>query len=134
MGDEKVGNGRYQSAWECAVCNQRWEDHETAFELQSEYTKKSEMSSKQRARSMADLRGATSVPEGLPWGDRASEVGRLLDENSYGISGKHKEADHYAIGCDYHSYKNQIQQENALLRERETELLRLQKQNCCDGI
>merc|ERR1719277_2668898 len=50
--DEKVGNGKYQSSWECVVCNQRWEDHETAFEIDEEYKGKQAMNAREKARSM----------------------------------------------------------------------------------
>eukprot|EP00928_Gymnodinium_smaydae_P038085 TRINITY_DN26339_c0_g2_i1.p1 TRINITY_DN26339_c0_g2~~TRINITY_DN26339_c0_g2_i1.p1 ORF type:complete len:576 (+),score=47.38 TRINITY_DN26339_c0_g2_i1:94-1821(+) len=132
--DEQVGNGRYQSSWECVVCNQRWEDHETAFEMEGDFQKKQMLSAKQRARGAAQHRGAPQTPEGLAWGERAAEIGRLLDENSYGLSGSHKDSDHYGHGWNYRNYKARIQHENALLREREAEIQRQRQAQGSDGI
>lgn len=132
--DEKVGTGRYQSSWECVVCNLRWEDHETAFEIENEYKEKEGMSMKQRIHSTTTIKGAPRTAEGLAWGARASEVDRLLQENSHGLSGAHRDFEHYGQGWKYQSYKDQIQRENALFREQEAEMLRLRRFRGDDGI
>eukprot|EP00931_Biecheleriopsis_adriatica_P023052 TRINITY_DN14653_c0_g1_i3.p1 TRINITY_DN14653_c0_g1~~TRINITY_DN14653_c0_g1_i3.p1 ORF type:complete len:418 (-),score=73.67 TRINITY_DN14653_c0_g1_i3:20-1273(-) len=126
--NEKVGNGLYQSAWECVVCNQRWEDHETVFEIEAEYRERETMSAKQRTwSSLPNRKGAPRTPEGQTWGARASEVERLLQENSHGLSGTYRDADHYGHGVNYPSFKEQIQRENEALREQEAEILRQRK-------
>eukprot|EP00927_Polykrikos_kofoidii_P029723 TRINITY_DN25650_c0_g1_i1.p1 TRINITY_DN25650_c0_g1~~TRINITY_DN25650_c0_g1_i1.p1 ORF type:complete len:508 (+),score=57.03 TRINITY_DN25650_c0_g1_i1:84-1607(+) len=122
--DAKVGSGRYESAWECAVCNQRWEDHETLRAPEMDYCD-------DRARAEANLkrnsrnphgRGEPITPEGRQWGSRAAEVEQMLQENTRGISGRHRDVDHYGQGANAHRLRNDIQRENARLREVEEEV------------
>jgi len=138
--DDQVGNGKFQSAWECSVCNQRWEDHETAFEIESEYKEKAGMSGMQRARSSTDVRGEPRTRQGELWGARAAEIGSLLDDNSYGVSRNYKDADHYdrglhhGHGFHYRSFAKSIEEENVLLREQEAELERQRRLQGAGGI
>merc|ERR550537_906580 len=106
--DEQVGNGKYQSGWECVVCNRRWEDHETAFESAAEaYGTEGDIagdrtcpraiareSAMRRSQSANGKQGPTSPESGF-MGKRAAEVEQILQENSYGLTGKYKDSDHY---------------------------------------
>jgi len=120
--DQKVGNGRYQSAWECTVCNQRWENHETIRQHVSDYE---ESGARARAVSMRSSRnpmgsGEPITLQGGQADSRARDIERMLAENSHGISGKFKDSDHYGPGAA--RIRGQIQRENARFREEEEEI------------
>lgn len=90
-----AGSGRfYESAWECVVCNRRWEDHETVVQLRAELDP-------------FMLRG--------PRGERVVPLGQILDENSYGLLGNYRDSDHYSEG---RNLRDRIARENDAFREQ----------------
>jgi hypothetical protein len=134
--NEQVGNGKYQSGWECVVCNRRWEDHETVFlsalESQGGDAVCAVCPDRSNPRALARetalrnsasaagprAQGPTSLESGF-MGERAAEVEQILQENSYGLAGNHKDTDHYSFFNSYadtQRFQHQIQLENARIR------------------
>merc|ERR1719203_1255724 len=115
--DERKGNGKYQSAWECTVCNQRWEDHETVREVHEDGASATAGKAGASGRRMRGGAGTWSS-------ERASDIGKMLQENSYGVNGTRTDSDHYACrnAAEYADFKDQIQDENAVAAEKEREM------------
>ena len=80
----------FESAWECVVCNRRWEEHETVVFLCEE----------------------NALPE-MP--EMPRNVKEILDENTYGLLGRYSVHDHH--GADPTLLRDRIAMENREVRE-----------------
>ena len=94
---------KFQSAFECVVCNRRWEDHETVLLSEQE---------------MEQMKQTLSTGKAFT---RAVSVEQQLRENSFGILGNYTDSDHYAVGLNRNAtleLRNRINRENDFTREQ----------------
>ncbi|CAD7959826.1 unnamed protein product [Amoebophrya sp. A120] len=84
---------RYESAWECVVCDRKWEDHETVVQLREELD---------------------PYQVKAPNDARVIPLGQILNENSYGLLGNYRDSDHYLDK----NLKHRIARENDAFREQ----------------